>query len=55
MPRRTHDDSLETKKNKRPRPLPKTASVVAEKGIDAASVGLNPDGTVKDGDIEEFE
>ena len=26
-----------------------------EKGIDAASVGLNPDGTVKDGDIEEFE
>ena len=42
-------------KNKRPRPLPKTASVVAEKGIDAASVGLNPDGTVKDSDIEEFE
>ena len=28
---------------------------LAEKGIDAASVGLNPDGTVKDGDIEEFE
>ena len=41
--------------NKNKRPLPKTASVVAEKGIDAASVGLNPDGTVKDGDIEEFE
>ena len=30
-------------------------ALVAEKGIDAASVGLNPDGTVKDGDFEEFE
>ena len=36
-------------KFKKPRPLPATAKIVAEKGIDAASVGLNPDGTIKEG------
>lgn len=36
-------------KFKKPRPLPETAKIVAEKGIDAASVGLNPDGSIKEG------
>ena len=31
----------------KPRPLPPTAQEVAQKGIDAASVGLNADGTIK--------
>ena len=33
--------------NGKSRPLPETAAIVAEKGINAASVGLNPDGTAK--------
>ncbi|MGN0902247.1 MAG: acyl-CoA thioester hydrolase YciA [Succinivibrio sp.] len=34
-------------KDGRPRPLPRTAKIVAEKGIDAASVSLNEDGSIK--------
>ena len=29
--------------------LDDAAKIVAEKGIDAASVGLNPDGSIKEG------
>ncbi|MGN1280412.1 MAG: acyl-CoA thioester hydrolase YciA [Succinivibrio sp.] len=34
-------------KNKRPRHLPPSAKLVAEKGIDAACVGLNVDGSIR--------
>jgi len=32
----------------KPRPLPSTAQLVAEKGIDAACVGLNQDGSIRE-------
>ena len=34
-------------KDGKPKPLPPTAKIVAEQGIDAARVGLNSDGTLK--------
>ena len=34
-------------KDGKPKPLPPTAKIVAEKGIDAARVGLNSDGSLK--------